>query len=501
MMNETQPEWENGLMLDLDDDALGESSKFTFVVSTPSYAAHEQREVQRLVRKHVMRPFTKRKRRGKHKGARLAPRASLIVQHNNLMPLDLNDGIDNGMGSPLNPTASITWFGAARVDPFAAYPIQMDHQGHELIDHIWRVARVNFQPFRDFWFPLGLVDAAAMHQILSNTAMHLNALRGRSDDVRAALEYNTAAIKSVNRRLPDASQNTSDGILGAILGFMCHDDKQMDNRYDRWTIHLQGFQKMLALRGGLETIESNRELRLSLFWIEHNIMSDHDRVPQFPPPIRYLSSPYGEITREQSLSHRDSIIARSQLLPLVSRELLDIMTELSALTLLLSSPRTKERNLWLDSNFPGLHIYPTLYKVLAVQKVVHEDDITDIAHETCRLGAHLCLSEIRRRFGVSPVLTDIPVAKLRALLEDEKIKIYAQLGDPLILWVLMMAGCASTGEGRSWAFDALRDLAASRDLRDGGQSMEIVSQMWWIEEVFAPKCEQFQVQFESFERR
>ncbi|RDW77655.1 hypothetical protein BP6252_05708 [Coleophoma cylindrospora] len=498
-MNGTQPECDNGLVLDLDEDALGESSKFAFVVSTPSYAAHEQREVQRLVRKHVMRPFTKRKRRGRYSGARLAPRASLIAQHNILKPLDLNDGVDDGLRAPLTPTATITWFGAARVDPFAAYPIQMDHRDLELVDHIWRVAGVNFQPFRDFWFPLGLVDAAAMQQILSNSAMHLNALRGLLDDAGTALEYHTAAIKSVNGRLSDASQNTSDGILGAILGFMCHD--QMDNRYDHWTIHLQGFQKMLELRGGLETIESNRELRLSLFWIEHNIMSDHDRVPHFPPPIRYVSSPYGEITREQSLSHRDSIIARSQLLSLVSQELLDIMTELSALTLLLSSPITKERNLWLDSNFPGLNIYPILYKVLAVQKVVHEDNITNIAHEICRLGAHLFLSEIRRRFGVSPVLTDIPVAKLRALLADEKIQIYAQLRDPLILWVLMMAGCASTGEGRSWAVDTLRDLAASRDLRDGERSMEIVSQMWWLEEVFAPRYEQFQAQVENFERR
>ena len=42
---------------------LQKSTKFEFVVSTPSYNASAQKSTQRLVRKHVMRPWTTRKSR------------------------------------------------------------------------------------------------------------------------------------------------------------------------------------------------------------------------------------------------------------------------------------------------------------------------------------------------------------------------------------------------------------------------------------------------------
>jgi len=43
--------------------SLQESTKFEFVVSTPSYNASAQKSTQRLVRKHVMRPWKTRKSR------------------------------------------------------------------------------------------------------------------------------------------------------------------------------------------------------------------------------------------------------------------------------------------------------------------------------------------------------------------------------------------------------------------------------------------------------
>jgi hypothetical protein len=47
---------------------LQDGRKFEFVVSTPSHDASRQKQIQRLVRKHVMRPFTRR-----------APRPSTII--------------------------------------------------------------------------------------------------------------------------------------------------------------------------------------------------------------------------------------------------------------------------------------------------------------------------------------------------------------------------------------------------------------------------------------
>jgi hypothetical protein len=83
---------------------------------------------------------------------------------------------------------------------------------------VWSPSQVNFQPFRDYWFSLGLLDTAAMHMVLSNAALHLNVLRGnRSEDI-TILTHNAAAIKSVNVRIRDKKLNTSDELIGAILG-------------------------------------------------------------------------------------------------------------------------------------------------------------------------------------------------------------------------------------------------------------------------------------------
>lgn len=57
-----------------------------------------------------------------------------------------------------------------------------------------------------------------MHMVLSNAAILLNELRGnRSEDI-LILTHNAAAIESVNRRIRDNKLNTSDELMGAILG-------------------------------------------------------------------------------------------------------------------------------------------------------------------------------------------------------------------------------------------------------------------------------------------
>jgi hypothetical protein len=94
----------------------------------------------------------------------------------------------------------------------------MSRQQLILLGTVWQNRHENFQPFRDFWFSLGMVDPAAMHIVLANAAMHLNELRGNETDGATSLAHNAAAIRSVSTRIADNAQNSSDGIMGAILG-------------------------------------------------------------------------------------------------------------------------------------------------------------------------------------------------------------------------------------------------------------------------------------------
>jgi hypothetical protein len=69
-----------------------------------------------------------------------------------------------------------------------------------------------------------LCDEASFFQNMSTARYHFGKLYGRSDEVgleQAAL-YNMKAIQSVNSRLSDPAQNTTDGIIGSVLCFLTY---------------------------------------------------------------------------------------------------------------------------------------------------------------------------------------------------------------------------------------------------------------------------------------
>jgi hypothetical protein len=83
---------------------------------------------------------------------------------------------------------------------------------------VWAAGQVVFQPFRNYWFTLGLMDPAAMHCVIANAAMHRKALRVSKEDDMIALTHSMYALKSINQRIADAGQNITNEMLGAVLG-------------------------------------------------------------------------------------------------------------------------------------------------------------------------------------------------------------------------------------------------------------------------------------------
>ena len=77
---------------------------------------------------------------------------------------------------------------------------------------------------RIIWISVGMSDRSAFQLSLAHSAL----LMARQDDPRIqenneALKYYTNALNSVNNRLCDPTDNTSEGIIGAILGFCCYE--------------------------------------------------------------------------------------------------------------------------------------------------------------------------------------------------------------------------------------------------------------------------------------
>ena len=82
------------------------------------------------------------------------------------------------------------------------------------------------RPLRDAWFAVGLADEATFLQVLSNSALHLDAMRfggRRPRESHLSIDYQLRAVKIVNDRLQDISTFISDASIGAVASLTVHD--------------------------------------------------------------------------------------------------------------------------------------------------------------------------------------------------------------------------------------------------------------------------------------
>jgi hypothetical protein len=81
-----------------------------------------------------------------------------------------------------------------------------------------------FKPFREEWFPVGMMDPAAFHQVLANSALSLSHLHAgeRPPESFESISHHSLAMKLVNSRMSDSTFVKSDGLIGAVFAFCCY---------------------------------------------------------------------------------------------------------------------------------------------------------------------------------------------------------------------------------------------------------------------------------------
>jgi hypothetical protein len=81
-----------------------------------------------------------------------------------------------------------------------------------------------YRPLVEVWFTIGISDASAFYLTMSNAAMLFGKETGSSDIESAeSMMYYTMSLNSINKRLQDPVDGVSEGVIGAVLGFTCHD--------------------------------------------------------------------------------------------------------------------------------------------------------------------------------------------------------------------------------------------------------------------------------------
>jgi hypothetical protein len=77
---------------------------------------------------------------------------------------------------------------------------------------------------RTLWINIAMSDSSSFHVTLAHaSSLFAGGVNENPTETTESLQHYTASVQDVSKRLLDPVENTSDSIIGTILGFSCLD--------------------------------------------------------------------------------------------------------------------------------------------------------------------------------------------------------------------------------------------------------------------------------------
>ncbi|KAF2816217.1 uncharacterized protein BDZ99DRAFT_131374 [Mytilinidion resinicola] len=445
---------------------LGEGEIQFITVSHPSQL--KGKPAQKIIRKHVMGEVAKAKRR---------------VQRT----YQVSSNEQSFKGGKGTKALSLSWLGAGEVDPFVKYPIELDGSSRALVANIFQGKGSAQRALRNAWYSVGLFDFAAFHLVLSNSALAIQMLRNGlkfvNNEDSEVLKHHVIATRSINARLASPDHRTSDGVIGAVAGLVCHD--YVSGLYERWRIHVNGLKELIALRGGIDTIK-REDLRDTITWVDLCGAYCQDIPPSFPTPRSWKTypQPFSPFLANSKFSSPLTAAFKKRMYQ--HPEIVSIFDDLTACTALTSyESKHLGPDYWLKSTFApyGAWTNPTIHRLLTLRPLSLECTQETVIAEVCRAGGLLYIAPIWRKFGASPARTADLIKHLMSTLETYVVD-WGELR-PFLLWT-MFFGCleAPAGDERDWFLFRIAKLMRSLEMK-WADYMAPVRGVMFLDEVFA----------------
>ncbi|KAF2756642.1 hypothetical protein EJ05DRAFT_71160 [Pseudovirgaria hyperparasitica] len=125
-------------------------------------------------------------------------------------------------------------------------------------------------------FPAALVSPVFMHGLLCSTALHRYVMgKGSFDSV---IYHRQATVSEINSNLNDSELSISDGTIGAVFFLLSVEESmlglpklrrirnQSPDEPNEQVMHMNGLQRMIALRGGLGALTTTRFVQSMILW-------------------------------------------------------------------------------------------------------------------------------------------------------------------------------------------------------------------------------------------
>ncbi|CZR53949.1 uncharacterized protein PAC_03832 [Phialocephala subalpina] len=357
------------------------------------------------------------------------------------------------------PVIDRLWTG--RIDPFVKFPVELNDRTRELIDLAFDDRYLNIGPFRDACLPVGMMDEAAFHQVLSNALLNISCRRsaGAKMETYDAMMHHTLAINSITGRIQDVEAATSDGFIGAVVSFMCYH------------VELKPW-----IRTGSSEPCSDDFLIIWTFWSSwvslRVLPTSHFLIYvltfDFVSRLLHMS-----LNLPPSLQNctRDALTQKGDLLRFNNH--------------LTHEVKRTNRRILSNGEFGTGYVFPLLHRILSLAGdaiIAPPDDLHIL--QGCRLACALYLAEIRRLFGINGVISTLQTQKLQHYLKSS-IGNWDDLG-LLRIWCLAMGGMESEGKLREWYAEEVQKDGVKMGWNTLGQLEAQMKGMLWFTEAHSP---------------
>ncbi|KAH7379836.1 hypothetical protein BKA64DRAFT_749989 [Cadophora sp. MPI-SDFR-AT-0126] len=338
------------------------------------------------------------------------------------------------------------------LEPFNTLPISGSPRLQLLMHHYNTVLVNTLIPVnpKNEWFNYAITDPALFHATMMHAAMHQRVVSGGLDQ-REQVQLKTNAIMMVNQRLGDPVLSKSDVTIGAVVCLVLLENQEGNLALSN--IHMNGLQKMVALRGGIDNLGLAGVLRRKILWGDILNATISGSEPRFnmTPTAAHPITDFNTFTPSDSIPFSRHVEDQIQL----PEPACTCSTQFSTI---LSSLRSISSQSHLEADITGTlsdNIYLAERHLLYLLK--HARDFPSMHSRTCSSLGAACF--IAAQMYLYHTLRDYPfeVPVFQMFLQRLNIQLWDQTTgevnsmwegkEQMLLWVLSLGALANRGDG------------------------------------------------------
>ncbi|KAK6543234.1 hypothetical protein TWF694_000002 [Orbilia ellipsospora] len=372
------------------------------------------------------------------------------------------------------------------------YPMEMGEPQLQTIRNLFsQTSRPRRRPLLSIWFALMATDVGAFHLLLASSYLasgcsipgnNTPSVPYQKNNTTALLYYNKSIV-SVKKRILQSNASSDDGLIIALLSFLCYNVKIQN--FEQWNIHIIGLERLIALRGGIDTLD-NAYTRLLIIWQDLCGAAAIDVSPRFPlsPDLNFYAAYKGLGTR--------SSIFRSNLegLRITSpsfEETINVLEFMAGVSIFIKDGAADE-TFWDNDIQTTQLIINLVHKALSLPRMEPESvylcalltpDL--IIREVLRgsMIIFLALLKVRSGFSMAPLELVKHISSLRFFLSLPTIN-WSFIPE-LKLWVLFICSFGPSSGDREWSVSHIKGEMLKHRLSNSADVLKVVNEIIWIE--------------------